>query len=124
MLIAVAMIGGIATSFNQVTELDATFNSQTENKTPFNISLDQIPVAVTNVTNGSITIPADNYTIFASAKKLQIDSNETFTGKTITAYYTYEPEAYISGTGKTVLGLAIAILIIGIIYMVLSIKRR
>jgi len=113
-LIAMALIGGVATTYNQVSELDTTFNTGTTLITPFNITLSEVPVSFLNVTNGSIVVPADNYTIYAAEKKLQINSNETFKENNITVTYTYKPTAYISGIAKVLLGVMIMITLIGV----------
>lgn len=114
-ILLIALVAVVGSQFATVTQLDQYTDTGTIDPTPYNITLTNIPVTVLNVTNGTITVPADNYTIFAAAQRLQINSNETFSNGTLSIIYTYEPENYVSGNVAVFLGIAMVIIMLGII---------
>lgn len=116
LLLSLAFLGAVATTIGDRTQLSLTSDSGTEINTPFNITLSQIPVTVLNVSNGTGTVPADNYTVNITGQYIQINSNETYTGGNLTATYTYEPENYITGIVAVLLTLVILLVAIGIIF--------
>lgn len=123
-LIVISIMGGVIASYATATTHQTTTEIGPDENTPFNISLTYEPKSVLNVTNGTGTIPADNYTIFASDKIVQINSNETFTGGNVSVKYTYEPDYYVSGVAKTMLSVMIIVVLFGIITYATSKSKR
>lgn len=112
-IIFVALLTAVASQYAAVTELDEYTDLGANGTIPYNITLSNLPENFLNVSNGSIAIPSSNYILYEDDLKLEI--NQTWTGNTLSIWYNYKPENYISGNIKLMVAIAILVVILGII---------
>jgi len=116
-VLIIAVFGALASHYATITELNEYTDTAAAAAIPYNITLSNLPVSFLNVSNGSVEIPSANYTLYEEDLKLEI--NQTVTG-TVSAWYTSEPDGYISGRNKTFLGIVLLITTLGLLVYALS----
>lgn len=117
LLAVMGMLGAITATIIHMTELGTDLTTTTPSVVPYNVTVPNAFERLDSASNGTITLDADNYTLFASDALIQIEDNTSWTG-TLTLDTRYEHDTYVGGAVGTLLLLIPLFLIAGLLFYV------
>jgi len=114
-LIFMALIGTIGASIlDRTTDDTATdvFTDADKIVIPFNLTLEHTGVTLSDVTNGSASLSAGNYTDYVTSGFIQINDNSSWS--TLNVVYTWDNET-VGGVTATLLSIVVLLIVVGFI---------